>query len=241
MFKSKKVREAEKEAAKLALKREGEQKQRQLLQEISRTKIKMSTFEENMNQKLRAGVNRAIMAKNTGDKSALKNAYIDIRMAMRFKALAGGMNTAMTRMESNVNFAAVASDMADTLERTGELTKMNPTINVSKLDSLYQKAMQPLSNIVNQMERFNEMNNSDVNDGLNISDEDVERVIQQVINGGVVVAPQMDFVKPAVQPVVQNVATPKPAPVEQTAQPENTSKSVDDMIQELMDLSNGLS
>jgi len=228
-FKSKEDKKAKQEA----LIREGEIKQRRLSEEITKTQIKIGTFEQGMDRKLKTAVNKALYAKSTGDTAALKNAYIDIKMAMKFKALAGGMNSAMTRLASNMDFAKVAKEMAGTLETAGELTKNNPNIDIGNLDSLYNKAMAPLENIVSQIENFNQFNIADPNDSLMISDDEVERVIQQVAKGMTVAPPVYAPAPEVVQPTAQ--AAPQAAPAQQP------TSDVDKMISELAELAKSLS
>ena len=214
-----------------AIKREAQLRQQKLKNEISRCAVNVATFENTMNRKLHTAVNKALDAKMKGNATAMRNAYIDIRMALKFLGLAKGMASVMTRLESNVEFSRLAQDMGEAIKGAGSLTKQNPHIEVQQLDELYNRAVAPVNKIMEQMEQFNDLSVSQPFDDYSISDDEVERVIKQVISN-----PTASFEPPAVftqttsQPVVQN------QPTEQ--QP--SANSVDAMIKELNDLARKL-
>ncbi len=210
-----------------AKERELEAKKRSVLAEISRTAIAITGFEVKMDTRLRASVNKAITAKSMGDTAALKQSYIDIRMAMRMKALAMGMSSAINRLKSNLEFSKMAEDMQKSFEKAGELTQANPTIDVSRLDVLYNQALAPISNIADKIEQFNEMNMDSQFDDYNITDEDVEKYINSAINNpGLFQAPPAVY-SPAARAFVNA----------DSAQASSGVASIDKMIAELDDLS----
>jgi len=217
-----------KEELKQELKLEAQNKQKQVKTEIMKSKLAIGTMEQKMERKLVVAVNKAITAKQNGDKAGVKNAYLDIKMAMRFKAVATGTYSAMDRLESNLEFANIASGMVETLEKAGELTGKNQMANVGKIDALYQRVMNPLNNVVEMMSQFGEFNAEGPLGEIDISDEEVERVISQITGGQQVTVPEIEIKAAPVK------AAEPAAP--QAEKKEESHDSVDSMISELNDL-----
>jgi len=147
---------------------------------------------------------------------------------MRFKAVATGTYSAMDRLESNLEFANIASGMVETLEKAGELTGKNQMANVGKIDALYQRVMNPLNNVVEMMSQFGEFNAEGPLGEIDISDEEVERVISQITGGQQVTVPEIEIKAAPVK------AAEPAAP--QAEKKEESHDSVDSMISELNDL-----
>lgn len=214
-----------KDELKAELKLKAQQRHTEIKREIMRSKISISTLEQTMERKLQVAVNKAIRARENGDRAGMKNAFIDIKMAMRFKAVASATYSAMDRLESNLEFSSIAANMVETLEKAGELTGKNQMVNVGKIDSLYQKVMNPLNDVVERLGQFGEFNAEGI-EGLDISDEDVERVISQVTGGRKVEVPDLDIgaaVKAASAKASEPVSEKKEA----------TMDSVDSMMEQL--------
>ena len=100
--------------------------------------------------------------------------------------------------------------------------------NVGKIDSLYQRVMNPLNNVVDMMSQFGELNMDGPLADMDISDEEVERVISQVTGGQKVTVPEIE-IKPQ---AVTAAPASQPAPEKK----EEAKDSVDSMISELNDL-----
>lgn len=202
--------------------REAARQKQRILGEIARANASISKFESQMERKLRLAVNKAIIARNTADQAALKNAYIDIRMSMRFRALSAGLKTTMSRLQSNIEFASIAEDMGAAISDASALTALNPNIDVAKLDELYNKVVGPLASIAEQMEQFNDIALDSPYDDYAVTDEDVEKLINQSIaNPGALTQPPIDPAK--------LYTAPPPA-----------DSSVDSMIDELNELAKRL-
>lgn len=214
------------EEYKQELKLQAKQKQDKVKAEITRSKLEIGALEQKMDRKLVVAVNKAVSAKQLGDRAGMKNAYMDIKMAMRFKAVATSTYSAMDRLESNLEFSNIASHMVETLEKAGDLTGKNQMANVSKIDAVYQKVMNPLNNVVEMMSQFGEFNTEGPLGGLDISDEEVERVISQVTGGQKVQVPEV-----TVAPQVK--AQEASEPVKEKTEPMD---SVDSMMSELNSL-----
>jgi hypothetical protein len=212
------------------VRREAQMRQQKLKQDIARCTLNVATVEATMNRKLRAAVNRALDARATGSETELRNAYIDIRMAIKFLSLTKGMSSVMTRLESNMDFARIADEMADTMKRAGEMTSKNPKIDVFKLDEMYNAAVSPVNRIMEQMEQFNDLTVSQPFNDVNITDAEVERVIKQVIaspKGSI--EPPEEVYRAVTQSVSRQEEKPKAA------------TSMDDVLSELNDLARRLS
>lgn len=207
---------------------EGQRRQNKLKQDITRCTLNMATFENTMDRKLRTAVNRALAAKANGSETELRNAYIDIRMALKFLGIARGMASVMTRLESNMEFSQIAEEMVRALEAGGELTKSNPRIDVTRLDQLYDSAVAPINRIAEQMALFGDPSVAQPLGDYDISDEEVEKVIRQVIAN-----PKASVASPAAvyQPAAQSAGQPAAKP--------QTSR-VEDMISELNELAKRL-
>lgn len=211
---------------------EGQRRQQKLKQDITRYTLNMATYENTMNRKLRTAVNKALAAKASGSETELRNAYIDIRMALKFLGIARGMSSVMTRLESNMEFSQIAEEMVRALTASGELTKANPHIDMTRLDQLYNSAVDPINRIAEQMAQFGDLSVVQPMGGYDISDEEVEKVIRQVIAN-----PKASIEPPIVPnpPITQSVtpATGQPAAKPQT-------NRVEDMISELNELAKRL-
>ena len=216
-----------KEELKQELKMQAQMKQKLVKTEITKSKLAIGAMEQKMERKLVVAVNKAIICKQKGDKAGVKNAYLDIKMAMRFKAVATGTYSAMDRLESNLEFSNIASGMVETLEKAGELTGKNQMANVGKIDMLYQKVMNPLNNVVEMMSQFGEFNAEGPLGDMDITDEEVERVISQIAGGQKPEIPAIEIKPAAVQ-----AAAAAPVPEKK----EEAQDSVDSMISELNDL-----
>lgn len=177
-------RRLKKEEAKRLKELDAQLMKKRLLSEISRAHLSASTMETKMDRKMRVACNKAYLAKQHGDKAVMRNAYQDIKVAVYFKKVASGLASALDRLESNLQFANIAENMQGTLEKAASLTSANPTIDVSKLSLLYDKVMGPLSMIADSMNDFGEMNMDIGIENLDISDEEVERLISSMTQDG---------------------------------------------------------
>lgn len=164
---------------------------KRILSEISRANMTALTMEQKMDRKMHVACNKAYLAKQNGDKVVMKNAYMDIKMAIYFKKVASGLSSALDRLESNLKFASIAESMQGALENASSLTRKNTVIDVSKLTLLYDKVMGPLSSITDSMNDFGEMNLGGF-EGIDISDEEVERVIASMNADGKVSAVELN-------------------------------------------------
>jgi len=204
-----------------------ERTKQRMISQITRVNTSLGKFEVSLDKKLRVGVNKAIQAKHSGDNAGLKNAYIDIKMAMRFKALASGMGSVMSRLQSNVEFANLAGNMASTIQDAAKLTAQTPQIDIARLDSLYQSILAPMEDICDRMEQFNDLQMNTPFDDFAVSDEDVERLINQTI-----ASPGVPIAVPYDPSMLNPAGTSANAPFQ-------TSKddSIEAMIRELNDIS----
>ena len=170
-----------------------QEQEKQALRDVEDSKFELRIFRVRSENNLEEAIYRAREAIEKNDAMARANAFFDIRLALKIRKIAYGLESALGRMESVLKVKQSMKNFGETVKKIDVLVKKQPSFSVNKLADIYEKTMGMVSAMSDKMDKFDvsSMSIQLSSEDMSISDREIEKLVKGEINVDMIQSKEM--------------------------------------------------